>query len=221
MGAIYSHEELELMQDITQISLTNGASAFAQMVRDEILVKQVEHDMGGAHLKSGEQLADETMISVLHTDVIGDITASSYLAISEENVHRICEKLLPSSERGLSEMQEAILLEIDNIIIAALVTKYSNLFRKNMHGHVPQMQQTSVAAFEEQLQATEATYSFRVQLKGFKSSINMWMYCFFNESLSEPLQNFDVSDSYVGQEDQSKEEEKGAMSFFKKMFNWS
>ncbi|MGB0167239.1 MAG: hypothetical protein ACPF8V_10345 [Luteibaculum sp.] len=66
-----------------------------------------------------------------------------YLIFSEEEVQRILNVTLPESTRKdpekLRVMGDAVLLEMDNIIVASVVTQFSNSFAYKMYGDVPQL----------------------------------------------------------------------------------
>ena len=80
---------------------------------------------------------------MLTTHVEGELGGVCYLIFTGEEVKRLHKKSLPESILNdadkLKVMGDAILLEMDNIISASVITQFSNFFKYKMHGGVPSL----------------------------------------------------------------------------------
>lgn len=218
----FSIEKSYLINDITNIALRNVANSLSTVLKDEILVRNVieikEQDLNSAQLLR-EDYKDN--VFVLTTNIIGDLKAETMLIVHGEDEQGIIEKTLPRSEWGKKQMREAMLLELDNILIAAFVTKFANLFNNKIYGHVPNVKEMSIENFGKFIQEREedmnVTYALKAELGAFKSRVNLELICMFDETLVPFVKNFDFEKAFVGhQEDDKKEDDK--KGFFKSIF---
>ena len=81
---------------------------------------------------------------ILITEIKGELEGVCYLIFSQEEVKYLLEASLPESIRNeeakLKVMGNAILLEMDNIIAASVITQFSNFFNYKMYGDVPKLE---------------------------------------------------------------------------------
>ncbi|MBT28635.1 MAG: hypothetical protein CMO01_03160 [Thalassobius sp.] len=231
MKKIFSEKEVTLISDVTHIALGNAGSSVAKMVRDEFLIKDVE--IASETPESQFRLKDNyEKYHVLYTEVVGDLLAATYLLISPEVENILCGVLLPDSMLGRAEMREAALLEIDNIVIAAMVTKFSEVLGQNIHGDVP----SSQVCTRDELEAIvnqkhleiDTSLSFRGRITTFYKGICIEFVCLFDETVVEAIKSFDFDKkrqlkSKLATADVVKQEEepeaKGVAAFLKKIFN--
>ncbi len=66
-------------------------------------------------------------------------------------------------------MGEAILLEMDNIITASVITQFSNFFKLSMHGSVPSLTKTVASGIDQIIKSTNRTSNYYLY---FKSEFN-------------------------------------------------
>jgi chemotaxis protein CheY-P-specific phosphatase CheC len=135
--------ELEITKEIINISLANSADAFSRMAMEtveigEFMVEPIDKEQ----LLESVGTLKESMV-VLTTEVKGNLKGKSYLIFNNEdllNVIRIFSKQeIDALEGGLTEFQKAILLELDNIVSAAMVTQLSNILEIFIYGDVPHL----------------------------------------------------------------------------------
>lgn len=72
---------------------------------------------------------------VLTTQIIGTISGKSFLILSDEESKEIFKSL----KSGNEYLQEAFLMEIDNIISASVISELSNALRIEVYGDVPNL----------------------------------------------------------------------------------
>ena len=217
-GHIFSPEELNLIGDINDIAMRNAVNSFSDMLKDELLLKDFQAYPETLASTASEPITEKGAY-VLTTDIVGEINATTYLIVGPGAEDHICQQLLPATMVGQEEMRQAMLNEIDNIIIAALVTKYSNLLDVSIHGHVPNIEKYDVARLNELLEnenAKNPAYAFRVNTSAFKARFSIEVLCFFNETIVPAIKNFDYDKAFVGRQEEKKE--KSGAGFFKKLF---
>ena len=74
---------------------------------------------------------------VLTTDIIGELSGRSYLILDQREMKVVCDAVNPK----LSEhIREALLLEIDNIISASVISEIANALGIEIYGDVPALQ---------------------------------------------------------------------------------
>ncbi|MCU0433407.1 MAG: hypothetical protein MUC87_08145 [Bacteroidia bacterium] len=82
---------------------------------------------------------------MLTTEIIGDIPGICFLLFTEEETSELAVATFPASmlkdPAAASEMTHALLLEVDNIISASVVTQFANMLKCRMHGGVPKHQE--------------------------------------------------------------------------------
>jgi chemotaxis protein CheY-P-specific phosphatase CheC len=81
---------------------------------------------------------DKDELFVLISDLHGEIKGKSLFILTKKQAEQIWNLLIPNSNN--TEMREAILLEIDNIVTASVVTKLANALKKKMYAGVPAME---------------------------------------------------------------------------------
>jgi chemotaxis protein CheY-P-specific phosphatase CheC len=103
------------------ISIPNSGTVIIQGVRDFIYTPQ-----------------DEGKVMVLTTGMIGEMRGKSFLILSEDEQKEICQAVSPSQTLSV-EYQQALLLEIDNIVSASVISQLANDFNLQIYGDVPML----------------------------------------------------------------------------------
>jgi chemotaxis protein CheY-P-specific phosphatase CheC len=81
-------------------------------------------------------------VYVLITQVIGDVNGRSYLMFNDEECNALL-KLIRKEGVFNDTLKEAFLMEIDNIVSAAVITELSDLLKGEIYGDVPQIKKIS------------------------------------------------------------------------------
>ncbi|MGF1532217.1 MAG: hypothetical protein ACFCUI_00830 [Bernardetiaceae bacterium] len=167
------------------MALAHAASAFGKMIKEEVIVHHFTVQPKTWPAVDGE-------FFVLRTDIKGDFAGEVYLVVSPTDEPRISELLLPGSLVGQPEMREAILLEVDNILTAAMVTKYSEILQKQIIGDVPEAQtyqpERLVAYFDAQHQQPNYVFTFAAELITLQSQLKLYIVGFFDERFVQDVQ---------------------------------
>lgn len=84
---------------------------------------------------------------VLITQIIGDITGKSFLIFSEDETQEIFKAL--NNTTSNKSINEAFLLEIDNIISASVIAEISNTLGLEVYGDVPHLTKVHASELQE------------------------------------------------------------------------
>jgi chemotaxis protein CheY-P-specific phosphatase CheC len=214
MDALLKNKEHELMHEITLIALNHATAAMSQALKDDTFLKVFE-EYPTFQLKDGE--ANTHQYYALHTEMQGDFSADTYMLIDGQNEEKVCQKLLPPNLLGQWEMREASLLELDNMLIAALVTIYSNLLKVQVYGHVPSLAKKTEEEIIKKLQklSSESAYSFRAKFVAFHTRTELEILCVFKKNILPKIQSFNNKAS----ENKSDGKENVVKGFFRKLFH--
>lgn len=214
-----TEQHLDILDDITQIALQNVTQSLSTLLKDEILVKKSSFGIEKVVEDLNKILVNSPNSKILFTEIVGQIRGKSYVFIDDDSEEIICNLLLPDSVVGQIEMREGIALEFDNILIAALVTKFSNLLNiSEMHGHVPQYNQENTHQIIEDIQSGNYPYLLNTRIQSFKKGINLNLLVMLDSSMTDLMNDFSKEDSFVGKQQEKENEEKKGTSFFKKIF---
>ncbi len=137
-----SEQELEVTRSIIDVGLKKAAESMSFFMNEKIQIQQIDCKISLANNELNLSI-DEKNNYLLTTEIIGELKGVCYLIFSESEIHDLTKVALPAEIRNdpakLPAMQEAILLEVDNIISASVITQFSNLFKYKMFGGVPKL----------------------------------------------------------------------------------
>lgn len=112
-------------------------------------------------------------IQLLITKVVGEIQGICCLIFSEEEADHLRSVALPKeileSPEMMAEMSDGIMLEVDNIISASVITHFSNVLKAKMHGDVPSIKKVS---YDEMIDFIKKEIDDQLYLVSFKTSFN-------------------------------------------------
>jgi chemotaxis protein CheY-P-specific phosphatase CheC len=120
--------------NIMRAGFDRAAAALSMIIDKPVEVSKVEltfpRDMAGTII--AEEAGD---LIVLTTRLMGDIHGKSYLIFNTEESNEIGAAIGQAS----SMLHEAALLEIDNIVSAAIISDLSNALAVEVYGDVPHL----------------------------------------------------------------------------------
>jgi chemotaxis protein CheC len=137
--------EGDIAKEIINIGLGKAADSMAFLTQEKVFIRTVDLqilDISEINTMRPQDVADDERF-VLTTNVEGEMGGVCYLIFTGEKIKRLHKKSLPESILNnpdkLRVMGYAILLEMDNIISAAVITQFSNFFKYKMYGGVPHL----------------------------------------------------------------------------------
>ena len=136
--------EKDIANEIVNIGLGKAADSMAFFTKEKVLIRGLE--VQRLNFNDVDKIAScgsDHLNYILTTEIQGELSGNCYLIFSEEEVQNLLKVSLPESilndEDKLRVMGDAILLEMDNIIVASVVTQFSNFFNYKMYGDVPRL----------------------------------------------------------------------------------
>lgn len=149
----FNELELDIAKEILNIGLSKSADSLSFFTKDKVLLNTF--DIYSSEAKNLKVLAtnfgsEDTY--VLSTELKGELTGECFLIFRKNEVEELLKATLPASILGNPEQKEemgnAILLELDNIVSAAVITQFSNILQCSSYGNVPQLNVMSPSNLE-------------------------------------------------------------------------
>ena len=129
-----------IFKELVNIGYAHSADALSMILFEGVLMQQVDFEGDVSKYRSSNP---GTNFILLKTELMGELSGISYLYISEQQAKVVFDKCLPewdgNNPDSRKEMEKAILMEIDNMLAASVVTKLSNLLGVNLYGGVPEI----------------------------------------------------------------------------------
>jgi len=145
----------DILKELFNISLAKAADSLSFFVRDKIFIKDLSLCVADRHraMSMIDRQLDAASV-ILETVLKGDHTGKTYLLFSEgdmRNFFSVAHPINPDA-RLEDEFSKELLLEVDNILAASVVTELSNILNVSLYGDVPQLI-ADVPALKTQLSA--------------------------------------------------------------------
>jgi len=136
MEPVLNPSETVFVQKMMQVAIQRAAKALSVLLNEQIESRTLKLEQQVELSKLLPQSTpEETAQYLLLSLVKGDWTAQSFLILNQDNVEKMAE-IAPGSE---SSLKKALLLEVDNILTAAVVSEMVDLLELQAYGDVPQM----------------------------------------------------------------------------------
>lgn len=137
--------EREVGMELLNIGLASSADAFSSTIGEKVLINKLKFNYrsNSKHFRFPKLEGKESL--VLKSDIKGDIPGISFLVFDALSVDSLGRRALPPSMRDLPDeeipgMREEMLVELDNILTASVVSQLANYFKTSMYGAVPRKQ---------------------------------------------------------------------------------
>lgn len=148
---ILNEYELDVTRELLNIAFANSADSFSAIAKQTVLFEPITFEID--QNREGFSIAPTNVDDyvVLETSIMGEMTGKSYLIFDKEQAEYIHEVGLPKQIQGEQRkmLEDAILLEIDNMLAAAVITEFSNLMNLQMYGGVPAMQKLNLESINQ------------------------------------------------------------------------
>ena len=195
---ILNNKELGVAKAIINAGLKAAAEKLSFFMKEPVQIKEVDVNGLEVAYKEGFQLKYEANTHLLLTEVVGELEGLCCLVFSEQEANHFQQKALPeeiTQDSNLFEtMKEAILLEVDNIIAASVVTEFSNLLQRKMHGSVPQLKVINNPDFEkfiaERLSSSSHIINFKTSFVSSNKAFSPLFIWFMNEPFIDDIKQY-------------------------------
>jgi len=180
-------QEIDVARKIISAGLVKSAESLSFFMNETISLKDfdAEKNLDNPPLELGKK--DESNIHLLTTKVIGEMKGICCLIFSAEEADHLRKAALPQeildSPEMMEEMSDGIMLEVDNIISASVITQFSNLLKVKIHGGVPDLKKVTFKEMEEYIsgEVNNELYliSFKTSFESSKAQFNpefVWLF---------------------------------------------
>ena len=125
-------------------AMQKAAQSFNMIIGCEAIVNKLDFTFPSKEGLVQYSSKIDVDIHVLKTEVAGNLSGTSYLILSPEDVNKIHKKSLPAEmldkdNAKAMALKGGVLLEIDNIISAGAVTVFANHMDQMLYGDVPKL----------------------------------------------------------------------------------
>lgn len=135
-------------QNLLAEAFDNSAKAFSVFINKTVTIELINSDFK----KNAFDYSDNPQY-ILVSELRGDLKGKCFLNFTPNNAEKLFSHCLPEKYKNETQMQEAILLELDNILTAAVVTVFSNKLKLNTYADVPQLLKIEETAFKQYLES--------------------------------------------------------------------
>ena len=156
-----STEEIKLITDMANIALSNSAKAFSTFINQPVYISATEVPFDN----KGDDKTGTRAVNILLSEIMGDFKGKCYLNFNEKEAQKLFECALPPEYQKEEEMCNAILMELDNILTAAVVTMFSNILKVNIYAYVPNLFKITYKQFDAMLEEDAKKSYFGIRFK--------------------------------------------------------
>ena len=191
-------KEEDVAKEIISAGLVKAAESLTFFMNETITLKDFEEDklIEQPPLELGKK--EEASILLLTTKVIGDLKGVCCLIFSEEEADHLRQAALPpeilESPEMMAEMSDGIMLEVDNIISASVITQFSNLLKVKIHGGVTDLKRVNYKEMESIIQEdiNNELYliSFKTSFESAKVAFNPEFVWLFDNAFIESIKEY-------------------------------
>ncbi len=182
-----SEYELDITKELISTALANAADAFSKMAGEKVLVNQFNLIIAPPESSPLLPDASQEPLHILTTDVKGTIEGTSYLVFDAADTRRIFKVFAPGKEvaadGSLDELQQALLLELDNILSAAVITQLSNFLDIYIYGDVPGLRTMNCAdalsCFGRETGHFDVFFHIQARFKSYQTNLQPVFIWFF------------------------------------------
>ncbi len=196
-------QEIEVAKTIISAGLVKSAESLSFFMNETITLKDfdAEKHLNNPPLELSKK--DESNIHLMTTKVIGEMKGICCLIFSEEEADHLRKAALPQeildSPEMMEEMSDGIMLEVDNIISASVITQFSNLLKVKIHGGVPNLKKVTSKEMEEFIagEVDQELYliSFKTSFESSRAKFNPEFVWLFDNTFIDCIRNYKVQEA--------------------------
>ena len=136
---LLNENESTLARKILHRGFKEVAQTVSEIVQQEVKIDNIDIRLIEGHEPRPYRLMKKGDVHLLTTEIIGDLSGKSFLCFQESEVQTLVKVCLPTLRQGTAtpSLTEAMLLELDNMLSANVVTHISNYLNVQIYGDVP------------------------------------------------------------------------------------
>lgn len=143
MNSHLTPQEIDLIKELFNMGFASAADSLSNMTHCKVLTQKIVLDQVDEIRKAHIGMGSKRKVNIFTSEIKGDLSGMSYWIVGQRDTNRLTKFIMSADiqKKPLAvrkEMQRAIMLEIDNVITAAVVTRMANLLGRMIYGNVPQ-----------------------------------------------------------------------------------
>jgi chemotaxis protein CheY-P-specific phosphatase CheC len=171
----FNQKEMQAARNIISAGLVKAAESLSFFMNETITLNELDQEESLSVNTIEIEKKNQSNIHLMITKVIGELKGVCCLIFSEEEANQLRNTALPpevlNSPEMMAEMSDGIMLEVDNIISASVITQFSNMLKVKIYGGVPELRKVNSTELESYLQEEINNEMYLVSFKTkFKSS---------------------------------------------------
>lgn len=202
-----NHTELNAAQLIISQGFSKAAESLSFFMKEKICFSELSFSANKIEEQNAFTSKQGENIHLLTTSVIGELKGICFLIFSEEEANKLRQTALPKEILDnpvmMNEMSDAIMLEVDNIISASVITQFSNILKHKIYGGVPELKKLNSTQLSEYIHRSfePNTYfiNFKTQLSSASLNFNpefMWL---LDDTFLNSIKNYAQQNSVVNE----------------------
>lgn len=140
-------KELQFARQLVNQGLSKAAESLSFFMKETISLDELDYSFNKPSNPADFTTKHGDNIHLLLTEVIGELKGVCCLIFSNEEADKLRQTALSpeitSNPEIMAEMSDGILLEVDNIISASVITQFSNILKHKIHGGVPKLRKVN------------------------------------------------------------------------------
>ena len=191
MNTNLDNEEFKITSLIIRNAIAHAAQSLSTLLKDEVKLYKLDLIDRQENKMPFHMTDDGKVCFLMKTAIFGEFRAQSNLIITEKEAQKIWEITQPDNFSMQEEMRDAILLEMDNILTAAVVSEIANILQINVFGGVPEIQKVEASQVKQVMTLKEEEYEYQFILDTVflckMTQINPSFIWFFQHELLENI----------------------------------
>ena len=197
----FNTQEMQTARNIISAGLVKAAESLSFFMNETITLNEVDQDDQFSVHSIEIEKKNQSNIHLMITKVIGELNGVCCLIFSEEEADQLRNTALPpevlNSPEIMAEMSDGIMLEVDNIISASVITQFSNMLKVKIYGGVPALRKVDSVELENYLQneINNELYliSFKTKFKSSHVSFAPEFIWLFDNTFVESIKKFSAT----------------------------
>ncbi|MFN5443574.1 MAG: hypothetical protein ACK48V_05030 [Crocinitomicaceae bacterium] len=197
----FNQKEMQAARNIISAGLVKAAESLSFFMNETITLNEFDQEESLSVNAIEIEKKNQSNIHLMITKVIGELNGVCCLIFSEEEADQLRNTALPpevlNSPEMMAEMSDGIMLEVDNIISASVITQFSNLLKVKIYGGVPALRKVDSTELEKYLQEeiNNEMYlvSFKTKFKSSHVSFAPEFIWLFDNTFVESIKNYSAT----------------------------
>ena len=204
---ILNNTELNAAKLIINQGFSKAAESLSFFMKEKIRFNELSFSVNKVEKEINFTAKQGQNIHLLITNVIGELKGVCFLIFSEEEANKLRQTALPKevleNPAMMSEMSDAIMLEVDNIISASVITQFSNILQHKIYGGVPELKKLNSKQLSEYISGNfeqDAYFiNFKTQLASSSLNFNPEFVWLLDNTFLNSIKTFALDSAKVSQ----------------------